>query len=299
MRHLRWNDFYQHRIDVPEELNIPRLLSEIDTVKRKFNIVRVFQDSDLLYELDFNEVHTYLSSFRTRQKETYPFRHFIDKVLTKRDKWVDCITRQDTTTSLFKFLYLWDNTPSRQSFELVSTFNGTQQLLDPKNVEHQWIYDLITILLRIFGRKLEIAAYDELASNLSSSLSGSEVMESLGDMLLSLRWRICWWKLLRDGLHHAHRPREDLDLGINRVNNLCKVLYMWYTFSLNKRLTSESPPLLSGKFSWYEDMAPGEDIYEPFPTEESTEGYQRWMEQGEATIITTGVRERLRAMPLL
>ena len=147
-------------------------------------------------------------------------------------------------------------------------------------------------LSRIICRKLEIDGYKALQSAINklrfkTSTEVHKFVHELGQLLVTLRWRMSWWELLGDG------SNKDLfrDRFVERVKELSKVLY-FYFFTVKRRLVSWSGEHadLEGMMSFYADATP---VFDDFPVSESIDGFQTWMEHGKVLLHEAGVVQKL------
>lgn len=199
--------------------------------------------------------------------------------------------------------------PSRASYEYVSTKDGVpDRPMNIQDPEDQTEILLAAQLSRIFCRKLEIDGYKALQNVLSNhrwdEFSGESLtrfVSQLGQILLTLRWRASWWEALGDGRLNNPSPSSSphSSPGINadheryeyRVQNLCKILYVYYT-SIRLKLPSWVGPDTApeGVWSMYADAAP---VWDDFPSVPTAEGFESWMDRGKELIREAGVESRI------
>lgn len=170
--------------------------------------------------------------------------------------------------------------PSRASYYFVSKDGRAPDR--PMNVENP--EDQVNILIaaqlsRIVCRKLEVAGFKALQNALNKWATDppedSEVfVAQLGHVLLTLRWRVSWWKEKGDGGTLPDSGKEQFE---HRVDNLCLVLYFYYCNVRKKLRPWSNPQSLDGVFSRYADAAP---VFDDLPCSESIEGFHAWMERG-------------------
>lgn len=180
----------------------------------------------------------------------------------------------------------WNNMPSRASYDVVPLVTGlSEHPLDPENEQDRQEILIAAQISRIVCRKLEIDGYQALQSEINKMRSSNSTYESrtnavskLGKILLSLRWRMSWWKLLGDGSNNNDPFR---DRFVERVEHLSKVLYFYY-FTMKKRIGSWNDlSRLGGEISSYPDAEP---VFDDFPTIASIEGFEQWLERGKDLI---------------
>lgn len=200
--------------------------------------------------------------------------------------------------------------PSRASYEFVSTTDDApSRPMNIQDSQDQAEIILAAQLSRIFCRKLEVDGYKSLQNVLSNhrwdEFSGESLtrfVSQLGQILLTLRWRASWWEVLGDGKTNNPPPSSPDDTpGSNtdtgheryeyRVQNLCKILYVYYT-SIRLKLPSWAGPdtVPDGVWSMYADAAP---VWDDFPSDPTAEGFKSWMDKGKELIIQAGVKGRI------
>ena len=185
--------------------------------------------------------------------------------------------------------------PSRASYDMVSlNEDGCSRPMNVESTEDRIEILIAAQLSRIICRALEVAAFKYLHKELNRFTKGSksndqaeEFVRDLGQLLLTLRWRISWWEILGDGLTMQDDSR---DRYIDRVRMLTKVLYFYYCNAKKKLPSWLDPQSLKGVQSCYADAEP---IFDEFPHEDSIEGFQSWMTHGQELIHEAGVQRRL------
>jgi hypothetical protein len=295
---------------LPEAFDINQLLNLLDNRRQTFNI-RARQASGSLYVLDLEKCCDFLDNIR--QSSTTPntgdLRSFIDNTLVKTDSWYKCVKecdpKRNKTVRLYYYclawsltnkllLSQWNNMPSRASYDLVPlSGDSPERRLDPENEEDRQEIIIAAQISRIVCRKGEIDGYKALQAEINNMRSTSDTYESrkaaverLGKILLSLRWRMSWWKLLGDGSNNDDPFRERF---VDRVEHLSKVLYFYY-FSLKNRIGSWNDlSRLKGEMSSYPDATP---VFDDFPTVASIQGFEEWVERGKFLIQQANVERR-------
>lgn len=185
--------------------------------------------------------------------------------------------------------------PSRASYDIVSLSEGvSSRPMDIENPDDQAEILIAAQLSRIICRALEVAAFKFLQKELNNLTKGSKSNEGaenfvreLGQLLVTLRWRISWWELLGDG--SAIRD-DSRDRYVERVKNLTRVLYFYYCSAKKKLPSWTEPQSLQGVQSCYADAEP---IFDNFPHADSIEGFLDWMKHGQDLIAEAGVQRRL------
>ncbi|KAK1586128.1 uncharacterized protein LY79DRAFT_580580 [Colletotrichum navitas] len=297
------------RRELPRQIDLNVLLAGLDQARQKFN-VKVYQDGRPLYVLDLDCCHKYIQGLRQQMDAgEYDFATFIDRDILrtdpKNDDWERCMTQTATPWGdWLSLLSKVNNMPSRASFSYVSKpyyptpagAVGEQ----PMNVEDPDEADNIILaaqLARIMCRKLEVKAYQHLQRLLheSGTMENGRVLpflQSLGRILLTLRWRLSWWAAVPevvgtsddegDGNDTANRQRVE-----QRVQSLCRVLYFYYCCVRRRLPVWTNIRTLSGIRSRYPDTQ--REVWDDFPGDESLEGFAAWMERGRGLIVEAGV----------
>ncbi|PGH35843.1 hypothetical protein GX50_01301 [[Emmonsia] crescens] len=283
------------RMELPVTFEMKDLLDLLDKRRGRFNI-RARQSWGTLYILDLNETYNYLEGLNKAEDSShYDLRDFIDRKILKFNKWTSCVKDCDPVNNLFSLLSQWNNMPSRASYDFVPVSNDqANRPMDVHNPE-----DCIDILLaaqlsRIFCRKLEVDGYRALQNALNKNKWDSVSYDSfikfvsqLGQILLTLRWRVSWWELLGDG---GTTPDANKERYEDRVRRLCQVLYFYYT-SVKLKLPAWTVPTdLNGVWSTYADAT---SIWDDFPSDASLDGFDVWMARGKELIREAGVQSRI------
>jgi hypothetical protein len=181
--------------------------------------------------------------------------------------------------------------PSRASYSFVALDgNSNDKLMDVSSDQDRRDILLAAQLSRIFCRLLEVEGFRKLERDFYNikwkriSLDAHlRFLEELGNILLSLRWRVSWWKRLGDG---GKEPDPSQQHYIDRVELLCRILYVYYTSVLTKLPAWSTTDNLKGKVSRYADTE--QEIWDNFPEDPSEDGFQRWMAQGQELIEKAG-----------
>jgi hypothetical protein len=281
------------RLELPEEFELQGLLTLPDSRRGCYNI-RARQASGSLYVLDLNACFNYLSTIeRGQSRSKQKLRGFIDHDILEANDWLGCVTDCDPTTSALSLLSTWNNMPSRASYDFVAIDGKFPDM--PMNVEDpegQVDIMIAAQLSRIVCRKLEVAGYEELQrilNNWSKEIipDQAQFVRQLGQILLTLRWRVSWWELLGDGGMMEDVGKERFE---DRVRRLCRVLYFYYCNARKKLPAFSDPQGLDGVWSSYADAS---TIYDDFPKVESIEAFTQWMQRGKELIVEAGVVRRM------
>jgi len=185
--------------------------------------------------------------------------------------------------------------PSRASYAFVSLDDGTpDRLMDVQDPADRTEILLAAQLSRIFCRKLEVDGY-RLLQNVLNKNKWDEVphdlfikfVSQLGQILLTLRWRVSWWELLGDS---GAKPDINKDRYEERVRSLCRILYFYYTSVRLKLPAWSASTELDGVWSSYADAKP---VWDDFPSVSTLEGFNQWLERGKILIREAGVQSRI------
>ncbi|KAJ0161702.1 hypothetical protein CTA2_5775 [Colletotrichum tanaceti] len=293
------------RRELPRRINLDELIGRVDRARRQFNF-QVYQDGRPLYVIDIDGCHNYLQGLRKQMDAVeHDFHAFIDRTVveadTSGDDWEQCMTQTVVLRSdLFSLLCDVNKMPNLASFSYVSRTKMYEKkaavgrrinVEDPDDAD-----DLILAaqLSRIVCRKLEVQAYRDLQRLLHDSLmmdSGRRLpfsLRSLGPILLTLRWRLSWLaavpNIVVEESNHGNSKQDDADRHQveSRVWSLCRILYFYYCLLRTS---------LDGVYTQY----PGAEVrvWEDFPADESDEGFDAWISQGEKLLNEAGGLNRL------
>lgn len=186
--------------------------------------------------------------------------------------------------------------PSRASYDIVSLVEGVpDRPIDVEDPEDKKEILIAAQLSRIICRALEVAAFRFLQKELNnlakkSNEDGEKFVLELGQILLTLRWRISWWRVLGDGSKVKVRD-ESRDRYIDRVTSLTRVLYFYYCNAKKKLPSWTNPRSLKGVRSIYADTELA--VFDDFPHHDSIDGFDEWMSHGQELIYQAGVQQRL------
>lgn len=285
----RSDDSGLRRIEVPPTIDRTRLLQETEAVSQSWDAIRVSVGEDWLYDIELNSCHTYLSS-KLRGLESISLCEFVNKSMHKDGgQWRRCVQFHNAERNGLEALIQCIDKTGPQTFALVRRSDGAQQRLDPDEPSSEGPFYVATILSRIVGRRLELEEFKKLQGILTGSrpkqgttpeLSPqqgitSELMWQLGRLLLALRCKISCLALPRDGY-------EDIDEGDEftpRVRRICKTLYFYFFLDDRPRRSTG----FAAPETWnnsYAHTDPGGFTDARFPTDESFDGFERWMQEG-------------------
>ena len=182
--------------------------------------------------------------------------------------------------------------PSRNSYEISPrNVSVLGHALDIEDQQDRGTIIFAAQLCRIILRALEMEAFDALQKSVNELTKGGKSDEDievligqLGRILLSLRWRVSWWAVVGDS------PDEGFS---SRVKKLAHILYSYY-FVARKKMSPLGGQLPSKIRSFYADYEP---VYEDLPLTESLDGFEAWMQKGQAVVQTAKIQQKI-ARPL-
>lgn len=186
--------------------------------------------------------------------------------------------------------------PSRAKYTFVPLDpNGQERPMDINNPEDRRDILLAAQLSRIFCRMLEVEGFRKLERDFYnikwkqiSHETHIRFLNELGNILLTLRWRVSWWKRLGDG---GQSPDPSQQHYIDRVELLCRILYVYYTCVLAKLPSWSTADVPKGTWSTYADSQNA--VWDDFPSDPTAAGFQSWMDRGRDLIEQAGVPSRV------
>ncbi|KAJ5691038.1 hypothetical protein N7488_011773 [Penicillium malachiteum] len=288
------------RMEIPSEFDMGRLLSFLGERQGRFNI-RASQAWGSLYVLDLGETYRFLKSlsdYNGNSKST--FLEFIDRrIVESKDKsknWLTCVKDCDPMNQAYTLLSQWNNMPSRAKYTIVPLDeNGQERDMDINNPEDHGDILLAAQLSRIVCRMLEVEGFRKLERDFYnikwkqiSHETHLRFLSELGHILLSLRWRVSWWKRLGDG---GQSPDPTQQHYVDRVELLCRILYVYYTCVLAKLPSWSTSDVPKGTWSSYADSENA--VWDDFPSDPTDLGFQNWMEHGRDLIEQAGVPSKI------
>lgn len=192
--------------------------------------------------------------------------------------------------------------PSRAKYSFVSLdASGEERTMDINSATDRREILLAAQLSRIFCRMLEVEGFRKLERDFYnikwkqiSHETHVRFLGELGHILLTLRWRVSWWKRLGDG-GQTHDPSQQH--YIDRVELLCRILYVYYTCVLAKLPSWSAADVPKGIWSTYADSENA--VWDDFPSDSSDDGFHGWMERGRDLIEQAGVPSRISKSPRL
>ncbi|CAG8077989.1 unnamed protein product [Penicillium nalgiovense] len=288
------------RMEIPSEFDLGQLLSLLAERQGRFNI-RASQAWGSLYVLDLGETYKFLknlSEYNGNSKSS--FLEFIDRrIVDSKDKsknWLSCVADCDPMNQAYTLLSRWNNMPSRAKYSFVSLDpTGEERTMDINKPEDQREILLAAQLSRIFCRMLEVEGFRKLERDFYnikwkqiSHETHVRFLGELGHILLTLRWRVSWWKRLGDG---GQNPDPTQQHYIDRVELLCRILYVYYTCVMAKLPSWSAADVPKGIWSTYADSENA--VWDDFPSDSSDDGFNGWMERGQDLIEQAGVPSRI------
>ncbi|KAJ5678852.1 hypothetical protein N7462_007096 [Penicillium macrosclerotiorum] len=300
VNHPTVNGSSRVRLAIPSEFDLSQLLSFLSDRQGRFNI-RASQAWGSLYVLDLGETYKFLKSlseYNGNSKST--FLEFIDRrIVESKDKsknWLTCVKDCDPMNQAYTLLSQWNNMPSRAKYSFVPLdANGQERAMDVSNPEDQRDILLAAQLSRIVCRMMEVEGFRKLERDFYnikwkqiSHETHIRFLGELGHILLSLRWRVSWWKMLGDG---GQTPDPTQQHYIDRVELLCRILYVYYTCVLAKLPSWSTTDVPKGTWSSYADSENA--VWDDFPSDATDAGFLSWMQRGQELIEQAGVPGRV------
>ncbi|KAJ5897477.1 hypothetical protein N7504_007765 [Penicillium tannophilum] len=288
------------RMAIPSEFDLSQLLSFLGERQGRFNI-RASQAWGSLYILDLGETYRFLkglSEYNGNSKST--FLEFIDRrIVDSKDKsknWLSCVKDCDPMNQAYNLLSQWNNMPSRAKYTIVPLdANGQERDMDINNPDDQRDILLAAQLSRIVCRMLEVEGFRKLERDFYnikwkqiSHETHIRFLGELGHILLSLRWRCSWWKRLGDG---GQSPDPSQQHYVDRVELLCRILYVYYTCVLAKLPSWSTTEVPKGIWSSYADSENA--VWDDFPHDPTDQGFLNWMNHGQDLIEQAGVPNKV------
>jgi hypothetical protein len=299
---FRTDGIHRSRLDVPTTLKFNHILPLINQLMRSYD-VRILQGDMHLYDLDLSGCFSHLTSLQGSLPNETPLRDIMEKTLSKRSDWQICVKNPDlladVTSSLHNLTYC-GIMPSRVTVRLVSKKDGFLKRLDPEKHADRRILLAVAQLSRIVGRGLEHAAFQRLQAHLQlkAVTLTVEFLSLLGHLVLSLRWRIAWWKTLGIDQTAADKTQlpDEQDEVTKRLRGICETLFVYFC-SLSRQQRDWNEKEFRGRTYRYPDTEL--EVFEEFPRGESRADIEAWMKSGEDKIREARVEERLRFIGLL
>ncbi|KAI9375686.1 hypothetical protein BJX61DRAFT_531399 [Aspergillus egyptiacus] len=288
------------RLNIPSEFDLNDLLSFLGERQGKFNI-RASQAWGSLYVLDLGETYKFLrglSEYNGNSRSN--FLEFIDRrIVESKDKsknWLTCVRDCDPMKNIYTLLSRWNNMPSRASYSFIPLeAGGKEEPMDVNNADHQREILLAAQLSRIVCRMLEVEGFRRLERDFYnikwkqiSQETHMNFLKELGHILLTLRWRVSWWKRLGDG---GREPDPSKQHYVDRVDLLCRILYVYYTCVLAKLPSWSASEVPKGIWSTYADAE--NPVWDDFPSDPTDEGFKKWIDRGAELIEQSGAPVRV------
>ncbi|KAF7592775.1 hypothetical protein BBP40_012533 [Aspergillus hancockii] len=283
------------RMDIPVEFDLNDLLSFLGERQGRFNI-RASQAWGSLYVLDLGETYKFLRSLSDYNGNSRSnFLEFIDRrIVEAKDKsknWLTCVKDCDPMNNFYALLSRWNNMPSRASYSFVPLHSGARERpMDIHDADDRREILLAAQLSRIVCRMLEVEGFRKLERDFYnikwkqiSQETHVRFLNELGNILLTLRWRVSWWKRLGDG---GQEPDPSKQHYVDRVDLLCRILYVYYTCVLAKLPSWTAADVPKGVWSTYADTENA--VWDDFPVDPSDEGFQNWIDRGKELVELAG-----------
>nr|XP_001398864.2 Zn(II)2Cys6 transcription factor [Aspergillus niger CBS 513.88] len=283
------------RMDIPSEFDLNDLITFLGERQGRFNI-RAKQSWGSLYVLDLGETYKFLrglSEYNGNSKSN--FLDFIDRrIVESKDKsknWLTCVKDCDPMNNVYSLLSQWNNMPSRASYSFVPLqAGGHERTMDINNPEDRREILLAAQLSRIICRMLEVEGFRKLERDFYnikwkqiSQETHLRFLSELGHILLTLRWRVSWWRRLGDG---GREPDPSKQHYVDRVDLLCRILYVYYTCVLAKLPSWCAADVPKGIWNTYADAENA--VWDDFPVDPTDEGFRRWIDRGQELVEQSG-----------
>ncbi|KAL4922745.1 hypothetical protein BDW62DRAFT_2501 [Aspergillus aurantiobrunneus] len=288
------------RLNIPFEFDLNDLLSFLGERQGKFNI-RASQAWGSLYVLDLGETYKFLRSLSEYNGNSRSnFLEFIDRrIVESKDKsknWLTCVKECDPMRNIYTLLSKWNNMPSRASYSFIPLeAQAEEKPMDVNDPNHQREILLAAQLSRIVCRMLEVEGFRKLERDFYnikwkqiSQETHMNFLKELGHILLTLRWRVSWWRRLGDG---GREPDPSKQHYVDRVDLLCRILYVYYTCVLAKLPSWSAAEVPKGIWSTYADAE--NPVWDDFPVDPTDDGFKSWIERGTELIEQSGAPTRV------
>ena len=183
--------------------------------------------------------------------------------------------------------------PSRNSYEIAPhNISVRGHALDVEDQQDRGTIIFAAQLSRMVLRALEIEAFDALQKSVNELTKGGKsdtdiqvLISQLGQILMTLRWRVSWRAVVGDN------PDEHFT---SRVTKLAQILYCYF-FVARKKISPWCAQLPSKIRSVYSDIEP---IYEELPLTDSLDGFHDWMQKGQAIVQAAELQQNMtRSLP--
>lgn len=186
--------------------------------------------------------------------------------------------------------------PSRASYSFIPLeADGEEKPMDVNDPTHQREILLAAQLSRIVCRMVEVEGFRKLERDFYnikwkqiSQETHMNFLKELGHILLTLRWRVSWWKRLGDG---GREPDPTKQHYVDRVDLLCRILYVYYTCVLAKLPSWSASEVPKGIWSTYADAE--NPVWDDFPVDPTDDGFKSWIERGTELIEQSGAPIRV------
>lgn len=272
--------------------NLRGLLAKVHELSKTSSLA-IHQSGTLLAVFDLTACDSYLSSLLETSSQNITFSEFINEKLpqfSKNKGWMRCVKHHMALDGDLSTWVQWDMLPTHMDYTLVSMVDNTQRRLLPESVQDLETMQAVAQLFAIISRALELETYTRLEAQLKKDdMVGPDFLQSLGRLLLLLRWRVAWWKRLGTQIPCSDAPvLAQRDASIKSVRQLCLCLYMYYCFYRRSRLQMEylHGYDLGGQNSYYPNAT--RPVTERFPGEESMAGFEDWMKEGDVSFLECG-----------
>ncbi|KAL9018125.1 MAG: hypothetical protein Q9185_004591 [Variospora sp. 1 TL-2023] len=253
--------------------------------------IGVRQMDQQLFKLDLNECRRCLDSEHILGvTDSTTIMLFLTGPMKSPSAWMGCMAAHDPSPNPLDHFNILTTKLSRASYDIHPPSAAPRQL-DPEDEDDSNTILMASQLVRIVFRAVELSAFSWLQKEVNSLAQGQKVdrgiaalMQQLGRTALNLRWGICWVEREEVPPDGSDGPRNAY---LDRVKTLCQTLYVYYAIARRKLPAWAAHDVLTEKTvrSEYGDARP---IDETLPHDESSEGFERWLQSGHDTIREAG-----------
>jgi len=262
---------------------LAELHERLRNARQHTSCIRCWLGTRPLFEIDLSHCLYLLQDVMKESHSTTTFANFIRADMKQRDDgtvpWVqffDPLTHEADSElrDISRMIYCTEMA-AWQNFTAFADWAGSHRTLDPADAVDHSLLETSTILSRLILLRLEHLGYEQLHSRLNSTKPQQtpQLTERLGALLLSIRRRISIWTDYLPALP----GRAACVTGARLV---CQTLYFHYM-----RLPADHRP--GGKDSLGDSQETvwqalfGSPLeFEDAPTENTEEGFERWLRNG-------------------
>lgn len=273
----RWNP-------LPPVSGLEQLAERVDEAQRYATWVQCWLGRRKLYTIDLRYCSSLLRGLATTSDAMTSFNKSINGDKSQQDgddnQWVHFFDPPTDTVDpnlrhISRMVYCNEMTAWHSFTTFVDWPNNHHRLLDPDSEEDAPLLQTATVLSRFISLRLESTGFEQLHKRLNGQgkLVTSELVQYLGQWLLSLRRRICIWEVGPEII-----GKDDF---IARATSVCRILYFHYFYALsNAALNPDFDGRSSKETVWNGLIGTPDTPLEDLPTIETQEGFEHWMRRG-------------------